>query len=58
MAWLNMVMERICVLWDDGHIVPHPPVRRGLEEAKQALIAAGYKGEAFFFIVLYFLLYS
>lgn len=39
--------NKLCfaVLWDDEHIVPHPPVIRGLEETKQALIAAGHKGE-------------
>lgn len=32
------------VMWDNGHTVPHPPVRRALEETKAALVAAGYKG--------------
>ncbi len=32
------------VMWDNGHIVPHPPVRRALEETKAALVAAGHKG--------------
>lgn len=41
------------ILWDDEVVLPHPPVRRGLEEAKQALVAAGHKGQGFFF-VLYF----
>jgi amidase len=41
------------ILWDDELTVPHPPVRRGLEETKQALIAAGHKGQDSF-IVLYF----
>ncbi|KLO19358.1 general amidase [Schizopora paradoxa] len=31
------------VMWDNGQIVPHPPVRRALEETKAALIAAGHK---------------
>lgn len=31
------------VMWDDGHTVPHPPVRRGLEVTKQALLAAGHR---------------
>jgi len=31
------------ILWDDEAILPHPPIQRGLEEAKQALIAAGHK---------------
>jgi amidase len=32
------------VLWDDGILAPHPPVKRGLEMAKLALIHAGHKG--------------
>lgn len=32
------------IMWDNGHIVPHPPVRRALEETKGALVAAGHKG--------------
>ncbi|KJA21303.1 hypothetical protein HYPSUDRAFT_165783 [Hypholoma sublateritium FD-334 SS-4] len=31
------------IMWDDGHTVPHPPVRRGLEATKQALLAAGHR---------------
>ncbi|KAJ3563715.1 hypothetical protein NP233_g8763 [Leucocoprinus birnbaumii] len=31
------------ILWDDGSIVPHPPVTRGLEIAKAALLRAGHK---------------
>ena len=45
------------ILWDDELIVPHPPVRRGLEETKQALIAAGHKGQDFFYCFV-FSLYS
>lgn len=33
------------VMWDNGHIVPHPPIKRALEETKSALIAAGHKGK-------------
>lgn len=44
------------ILWDDEHIVPHPPVRRGLEEAKQALIAAGHKGQDSFLLFCIFLI--
>lgn len=33
------------ILWDNGEIVPHPPVTRVLEITKQALIAAGHKGQ-------------
>ncbi|KAL9709179.1 hypothetical protein Ac2012v2_007534 [Leucoagaricus gongylophorus] len=32
------------VLWDDGVTMPHPPILRGLEGTKQALIRAGHKG--------------
>jgi amidase len=37
----------VAVMWDDGKVVPHPPVRRGLEMAKQALLAAGHRGACF-----------
>ncbi|TFK29470.1 general amidase [Coprinopsis marcescibilis] len=30
------------ILWDDGIVVPHPPVKRALEDVKSALIAAGH----------------
>ncbi|KAF8801241.1 amidase [Phlegmacium glaucopus] len=37
--------DKLCfaILWDDGHLVPHPPVIRGLEETKQALLKSGHK---------------
>ena len=41
------------ILWDDGDVMPHPPVRRGLEEAKKALIAAGHKGQDSFLLFCY-----
>jgi len=31
------------VLWNDGQVVPHPPVIRALETTKNALLAAGHK---------------
>ena len=34
------------VLWDDGVTMPHPPILRGLEGTKQALIRAGHKGNS------------
>jgi amidase len=43
------------ILWDDETIAPDPPVQRGLEEAKKALIAAGHKGQDFFSLFLYLL---
>lgn len=38
--------EPLCfaIMWDDGQTVPHPPVIRGLETTKKALLAAGHKG--------------
>lgn len=32
------------IMWDDGVVVPHPPIIRGLETVKKALLAAGHKG--------------
>jgi amidase len=32
------------ICWDDGKVRPHPPIIRGLEIAKKALIAAGHHG--------------
>ena len=29
---------------DNGHIVPHPPIARAMEMAKEALLAAGHEG--------------
>ncbi|KAH7915795.1 general amidase [Hygrophoropsis aurantiaca] len=36
--------EKLCfaIMWDDGVVVPHPPVRRGLETVKAALLKAGH----------------
>jgi amidase len=31
------------ILWDDGIVRPHPPIRRGLQYAKEKLQAAGMK---------------
>jgi amidase len=41
--------EKLCfaIMWDNGLIVPHPPVRRGLEITKNALLAAGHQGTHF-----------
>ena len=38
--------KRMCfaIIWDDGNVVPHPPIIRGLEITKNALIAAGHNG--------------
>lgn len=34
------------ILWTDQHVLPHPPIIRGLEITKKALIAAGHKGKS------------
>jgi amidase len=41
--------KKLCfaIMWDDGITVPHPPIVRGLELTKGALIAAGHKGVLF-----------
>jgi hypothetical protein len=33
------------VLWDDGHTVPHPSIRRALEMTMQAVLDAGHKSK-------------
>lgn len=33
------------ILWDDGFVLPHPPITRGLRMVKNALEAAGHKGK-------------
>ncbi|KAG6908272.1 hypothetical protein DXG01_005537 [Tephrocybe rancida] len=37
--------KQLCfgIIWDDGSTVPHPPIIRGLETAKKALLAAGHQ---------------
>ncbi|KAJ7193376.1 general amidase [Mycena pura] len=37
--------QKLCfaIMWDNGVIVPDPPVRRGLEITKRALLAAGHQ---------------
>lgn len=37
--------KKLCfaILWDDGEVRPHPPIIRGLEETKKALLAAGHE---------------
>ena len=38
--------EKLCfaIMWDDGDVVPNPPVLRALEMTKVALEAAGHTG--------------
>lgn len=31
------------IIWDDGIVVPHPPIIRGLQHVKEKLVAAGIK---------------
>lgn len=32
------------IMWNDGNVMPHPPIIRALEITRDALIAAGHKG--------------
>ena len=32
------------IMWDNGVVKPHPPLRRAMEITKKALEAAGHKG--------------
>lgn len=41
--WVNGDKPRIGVQWNDGVVVPQPPMRRALEEAVDKLKAAGYE---------------
>lgn len=38
--------KQLCfgIMWNNGHVVPHPPITRALEAVKVALLAAGHKG--------------
>ncbi|KAJ6503296.1 general amidase [Mycena vitilis] len=37
--------KKLCfaIMWDNGVVAPHPPVKRGLEITKKALLAAGHQ---------------
>ncbi|KAJ6520067.1 general amidase [Mycena sanguinolenta] len=37
--------QKLCfaIIWDNGLVVPHPPIRRGLEMTRDALVAAGHQ---------------
>jgi amidase len=39
--------ESLCfaIMWNDGIVVPHPPIIRALELTKKALLAAGHQGK-------------
>jgi amidase len=39
--------NRMCfaIMWHDGTTMPHPPIRRALNIAKQALLSAGHEGD-------------
>ncbi len=47
--------KQLCfgIIWDDGLIKPHPPVLRGLETTKMALIRAGHKGSLLYDLSLF-----
>ena len=32
------------IMWNDGIVVPHPPIIRAMEMTRDALLAAGHKG--------------
>ncbi len=40
--------KKLCfaIMWDDGNVVPQPPVMRALETTKKALEAAGHTGRS------------
>ena len=46
--------SKLCfsILWDDEQIVPRPPVIRGLNETKEAILAAGHQGDIHFVFFL------
>jgi amidase len=33
------------ILWDDGLVIPQPPIIRALQMTKEAIIAAGHEGK-------------
>ncbi|KAF7339266.1 Amidase domain-containing protein [Mycena sanguinolenta] len=37
--------KKLCfaIMWDNGIVAPHPPIRRGLQMTKDALLAAGHQ---------------
>lgn len=35
------------IMWDDGVVVPHPPVKRALQTIKEKLTRAGHTGMPF-----------
>ena len=39
------------IIWNDGIIMPHPPVIRALEITRDALIKAGHKGGSICFLI-------
>jgi amidase len=41
------------ILWNDGKVVPHPPILRALQITRNALIAAGHRGMLITVEVLY-----
>ncbi|KAJ5222724.1 uncharacterized protein N7469_008964 [Penicillium citrinum] len=46
LPWKTITPNRditVAIMWDDGVVRPHPPVTRGLQLAKEKLVAAGIK---------------
>jgi len=41
--------KQLCfaIIWDNGEVKPHPPIRRGLQAVKDALLKAGHRGMRF-----------
>ena len=41
--------KKLCfaILWNDGLVVPHPPIRRAMEIVKKALAAKGHEGPTY-----------
>lgn len=41
--------KRLCfgLIWNDGVVIPHPPIIRALEITRAALLAAGHKGAVY-----------
>jgi amidase len=44
MPWKRVTAKKdftVGIIWDDGIVKPHPPITRGLQHAKEKLLAAG-----------------
>ena len=38
--------KQLCfgIMWNDGEVIPHPPIMRALQMVKKALLTAGHQG--------------